>query len=136
MISLPFICDLYNPILLVGALAFCATRLWKKQFTRASLFFISAFIAYGLMFLDNATKIWPRFGLDYSTHTATALVLCLYIGMNVQQKLWWGILGISLVSYGELMVILHYHSWADILTTAIPVGGIMALIYQLSWQHK
>jgi hypothetical protein len=80
--------------------------------------------------LDLRLSLWPRLGLDYSTHTAVALVLVLFLSMNAagQSMPWLG----SLAGYAWLMTYQGYHSLVDIATTAlavaIPAIGILNLL--------
>jgi hypothetical protein len=94
-------------------------------------FAVVAFVAYGFMFLDRRLNIWPAFGLDYSTHTAIALGLVIFLSFNMRKLVtfWIG----SLVSYVLLMWYQRYHTIADIATTGvavgIPIGLIMTYLY-------
>lgn len=140
MLSLPFICDLYNPLLLAVCIAVCGIYIKQRSFLRLLRFFGIIFVVYGLMYIDKLLQWWPSFGLDYSTHTATALAMCLFIAAFVREQeikgrvLIFGVLGLSLIAYEQLMVVLNYHSWADIVSTAAVVGGI--LVSTLAWKSK
>jgi len=129
MFSLAHIADIYNPLLLVISIALSIYWGIKFKSARGLMLVISAVVVYSLMFLDLNFKIWPSFGLDYSTHTATALAMCFFIGATLK-KVWINILLLaSLLAYGELMVILNYHSWLDIFSTGIVVGLVLYFIY-------
>ena len=84
--------------------------------------------AYGLMFLDNLFHLWPSVGLDYSTHTAVALVLIIYlILLKPEFKFLWGL---SLIAYCGLMYYQRYHIVADMVSTATT---IMLILLLLAW---
>ena len=126
--------DAYNPLLLciaiVIALYFLVSR---KEFYGLRLV-ASAIVVYGLMFLDNLSGVWPSVGLDYSTHTATSLAMCVFIATAF---LGWTIailLFASLLVYAQAMVMLGYHSWADILSTAGVVLICLSPIYAKKWR--
>lgn len=82
--------------------------------------------AYGLMFLDNLFHLWPSAGLDYSTHTAVALVLVIYlILLKPEFKFLWGL---SLIAYCGLMYYQQYHIVADMISTATTIMSVLLLL--------
>ncbi len=127
--TLDAIADSYNPSLAVISLVFIAVSLFKSQWRQAGLrfagFAMIAVIAYSLMLLDSRLNIWPAFGLDYSTHTAVALGLVLFLSFTIPRFVyfWFG----SLVGYALLMLYQRYHTVSDIVMTGIAVGIPMML---------
>lgn len=124
------IADSYTPLLFFGYLAL-AIIYWTKGDRLASAKGLAGIIiAYALMFADNALQLWKSVGLDYSTHSAVALVLILFL---VHKRRWNSALTIGLVSslvlYYALEVYQRYHTIMDIVTTAAVVGSVVALIY-------
>ncbi len=90
--------------------------------------FISVILVYGIMFLDNQLGIWPSFTLDYSTHSALALVLVMFIALHSTTLRYTAIA--SLLLYAGLMYYQQYHSVADMLTTVavvMPLAGLLQL---------
>lgn len=92
---------------------------------------------YGLMFIDNALKIWPAFSydghiLDYSTHTALAWVFSCYLFFVYQQrfKLVSVLLLITMGLYLCLMKFQNYHTFADMLTTSLVVLPPMVFVFK------
>ncbi|MDC5819212.1 hypothetical protein OPW19_05155 [Vibrio europaeus] len=78
------------------------------------------------MFADKYTGVYAAVGLDYSTHTALALV---FVTTLVLSHDWVkrGIL-LSLLMYGGLMLYQGYHSWLDIaLTTLMTLPVLLRL---------
>ena len=99
------------------------TRLNKHAAT-----LVSVILVYGLMLIDAQLQIWPRFGLDYSTHTALATVLVISIARQVGDLVnshsdrftywsWIIFLLLTLVGYFALMIYQQYHGLADIVST-------------------
>lgn len=124
------IADSYTPLLFLGYLAF-AIIYWRKGDRLASAKGLAGIIvAYALMFADNAFQVWKSAGLDYSTHSAVALVLILFL---VHKRRWTSAITIALVSslvlYYALEVYQQYHTVMDIVTTAVIVGPVVVLIY-------
>ncbi|WP_241213020.1 hypothetical protein [Vibrio tubiashii] len=81
---------------------------------------------YALMFADKYTGAYAAVSLDYSTHTALALV---FVTTLVLSHDWVkrGIL-LSLLMYGGLMLYQGYHSWLDIaLTTLMTLPVLLRL---------
>jgi len=124
------IADAYIPLLALITLLFLLKDLVKLNFQRPLKqllwIFISGCFIYGVMALDNTMRIWPALGLDYSTHTALALVFVVFF---VLQKSIPAIVSvISFILYGWLMVYLNHHSIADILTTALVVTPVIFVL--------
>lgn len=130
MSALALIANAYNPSLLVISIFLSIFYGIKYRSFRGVLLFVTAIIAYSLMFIDKHFSLWDSVGLDYSTHTATSLGMCIFIGSTLKGNKSKITLIVSLLTYFQMMVVLNYHSWADILTTALPVGllcGIMTI---------
>jgi uncharacterized membrane protein (UPF0136 family) len=138
--TLDAIADAYNPALAIITLLLIATRMFRAQWRAAGLgmvaFAVVAGISFGLMFVDRWLKIWPAFGLDYSTHTATSLGLVMLLSYESRKlmPLWL----VSFLCYLLLMLYQRYHSVADMVTTAVvvglPMGLGMAALYR--WQRR
>lgn len=124
-----FIADLYTPMIVVMCVI-CMVLLGREQGLRSGLFALSgvllstAFI-YVVMFLDNSVGIWSAFNLDYSTHTAIALVFIGYF-LVYRSKLR-GVMVLSLVGYAALMMHQKYHTLTDIITTTVCVMPVILL---------
>ena len=119
--TLDIIADTYIPALAILSILNLSRSAIARNWGRLSLevlFLVYAFtLAYGLMFIDNQFALWPTFGLDYSTHTAVAMVLVVFLGLRIKSA-WAFWLG-SLVGYALLMLYQDYHSISDIITTAL-----------------
>lgn len=121
--TLDTIADAYTPLLVIVSLAFIVVALFRAQWRVAGLRLLTVSvvvtIAYGLMFFDARFNIWSTFGLDYSTHTAVALVLVAFLTANRPRLtvLWVG----SLIAYVLLMLYQGYHTVSDITVTAAVV---------------
>ena len=121
--TLDTIADSYTPLLAIVSLALILTPLFKTQWRLAGWRLLTVVlvlsIAYGLMFIDGLFNLWPSFGLDYSTHTAVALVLVSFLATNKPRlsTLWFG----SFVAYVLLMLYQGYHTVSDIVVTGVAV---------------
>ncbi|WP_298772686.1 hypothetical protein [uncultured Shewanella sp.] len=116
-----FIADTYIPLLgvyfVISVVKISRNRGWINVKQSIVGIIVSIGFIYGLMWLDDTMNIWPRFGLDYSTHTALALVFMVYFSRQSTTKF---ILATSsMLLYCLLMVYQQYHSIMDILTTSI-----------------
>jgi hypothetical protein len=113
----------YNPSLGVVCLALIATSMiardWRLSRIRAIHLSLGLIIAYGLMSIDNSLGIWDHFGLDYSTHTAVAVILVTYLSVHTQKLAAAWI--VSLIGYFTFMMYMGYHTFTDIFTTTIVV---------------
>lgn len=129
------IADAYVPLLLAIALGVATVKWMNGQRWFWLRLLASTLLVYGLMFADSRWHWWPALGLDYSTHTAAALVLAFFIGAGLRARLIWVLLGASLLAYGELMFYLGYHTWLDMGVTAAAICLGLWLIYwiPLEW---
>jgi hypothetical protein len=121
--TLDTIADAYTPLLAIISLAFTVVALFKAQWRLAGLRLLTLStvlaIAYGLMVFDARFSIWSTVGLDYSTHTAVALVLVAFLAVNQSRLTAPGIC--SLIVYVLLMLYQGYHTVSDIAVTAAVV---------------
>lgn len=130
--TLDFIADCYTPLLLLSLIAiflatFTATptasataHRWSRLGIDVLLLCYGAVVTYALMFADKAYSLWPTIGLDYSTHTAAALILVLLIHRGAAVIRWPN--GLLFLAYAGLMIYQKYHTTGDILSTAIVVA--------------
>ncbi|WP_428774399.1 hypothetical protein [Vibrio sp.] len=114
------VADCYTPIL-AGLSAFIIYRQTKLapgsiQGAVMPLFF-TILLAYTVMLVDDYMQLWPSFGADFSTHTAIALVFVMHLILNLG-KTGWLVLA-SLLAYCHLMYFQGYHSYLDMVTTAV-----------------
>ncbi len=121
------IADSYNPLLFVACLIMSAYR-WRQDKTALLRLIMGLALAYGVMFFDKKTQLWASFGWDYSTHSAVALVLVLFLIhrhlLTLQSILLLG----SLLAYYALEMYQQYHTLADIVTTALVIGPMTASV--------
>lgn len=101
---------------------------YKHTALQCAAISISVIFVYAIMLLDNHYKFWPSIDagnqqLDYSTHTALALVFScfLFCGTVIKQKYLALITLGSMVLYLLLMKYQNYHTFADMLTTIMVV---------------
>ena len=81
---------------------------------------------YAVAGIDVVFSLWGRSGLDYSTHTAFAVSLALSIGLARPRWAW--ALAIVILAHSTLLVLLDFHSPADIVTS-----GLVAVLATLPW---
>lgn len=123
------IADAINPSLLVLALIVPWIQRRRLPWAFWGRTFLSLVVVYVIQFADHQFMLWPRLGLDYSTHTAFAVAVIVSLG--VFDKRWFFILLPVLVAYAALMMYLGYHSLADILTAALVIGPATWLIHRI-----
>lgn len=121
--TLEVLADLYNPTLFASAIAF---TFWysrsKTQKTRAAIFYLFELtlylvLVYGLQYIDNRIDLWPRFNLDYSTHSAFAVAMIWPLWRH-QSCLWRWLWPVSFGLYAALMIYMGYHTLEDIISTS------------------
>ncbi len=128
--------DATDPLLAVIGLLFpwlerhaCSRRFGRRwKVWRALL--LALLVVYGLRFVDDTFSLWPRFGLDYSTHTAFAVAIVTVLASTSRRWLFW--LTAVLIGYAFLLIYFGYHSVSDIVSTAVIIASASALIVQLT----
>ena len=128
--ALATMADLYTPLLLILVVIDVALAFRRGFKFHGLRLLLAVLVVYGWMFADKHFHWWSNLGLDYSTHTAAslALIMCLWPRKTLLFRC---LLAVSLIAYGELMNILNYHSWADMLTTAAVVALSIAVLVQI-----
>ncbi|WP_299003525.1 hypothetical protein [uncultured Shewanella sp.] len=125
-----FVADTYIPLLgvffTVSMINVARNKDWMSLRQSITGVLLSTGFIYGLMWLDNIMNIWPRLGLDYSTHTALALVFVVYFSRQSTTKRL--LATSSMLLYCLLMLYQQYHSIMDMLTTSIITLPILYLI--------
>jgi hypothetical protein len=94
-----------------------ATARYRAAGRVAALFAVGLVLVYGMMLVDNRLGFWHAAGLDYSTHTAVALMLTVVLVVALRR--WWVLWSALALAYLALCVYQRYHSIADVVTTAV-----------------
>ena len=94
----------------------------------------SVVVVYAVMYTDNRLGLWPRLGLDYSTHTAFAVAII--TSLAVVSFRWLFFLIPCLIGYAGLMLYLGYHTMVDILTTALVIAPVTWGIHRIGRADK
>lgn len=126
--TLDRIADAHNPLLgllwLALVLRALLSRRRRTAAVRALFGAYSLLVAYGLEQADIAAGLWPRLGLDYSTHTAVAVALVATLLATTRLI---GLLALaSFAAYVPLMIHQGYHGPGDVLTTTLAVALFVA----------
>lgn len=130
--TLDMIADSINPLL--GVVALVLPWIRRGRPTRQALALdgltgAAVLIAYLLQAVDSALGMWPRAGLDFSTHTAVFVGIASSIWQH--GRFWrWAIAGLGF-AYATLMRIQEYHSVLDIVST---VAATLPLLVLLWWR--
>tara|TARA_R110001592_G_scaffold337870_2_gene624674 strand:- start:754 stop:1161 length:408 start_codon:yes stop_codon:yes gene_type:complete len=123
---LAVIADLYLPILGLFCVYYLRFQMGKKL---ALSFMLAYFYVYVFAYIEFYFSWWLSMGADFSSHTAAVMVMVFAL-LSVNYKV--GVYAfISMLLYGLLMNVLHYHSWFDILTTIVvclPCWGLFSIV--------
>lgn len=127
------IADSYIPLLVLYSLFLIARKGINNGVKYATAYLLVLFAGilpvYLIMYFDILFKVWPMFGLDYSTHTALTIAVVAYLSVYNTKYIYYFI-G-SLVGYCLLMLYQQYHTLLDIVTTAVVIYPIVLGIYWL-----
>jgi hypothetical protein len=121
---LDHIADSVNPTLALLALSLPWLRAYRSRalspWTRVAAALLCVGVAYAGQALDRFTGAWPALSLDYSGHSAVCVALLVSLA-HLSRRWIAGSVAIG-TAYAALMIYQGYHTFADIVTTAIPVG--------------
>ena len=133
---LDFIADSYIPVLFFISLFIFAVDIFRNGFKKHCLqlgsVVLSVLIVYLVMAVDNRFEIWPKFDLDYSTHTALALVFVIFLSSRGTLALTLSVL--SFVLYIALMRLFAFKGVEKIWPAGKGVGDLRKC--KLSHQQK
>lgn len=128
--KLDILADTYAPALLCALIALILKRLWMGERRQArTMAMVSAgalALVYTLRGVDAWWRIYAAWGLDYSTHTAFALVVVAVLAFYVTAWRIKAVILLSFPAYLWLMFHQQYHSMADMLVTAANIGVPLA----------
>lgn len=111
---LALLADLYTPLFFLQSLWLAYQSNRQRSFAYFAL--ISCAGIYTLYALDLWLKIWPEWGMDFSTHTAIIVPSLWLIFQHKRLSLIYGLLALS---YLYLMIELQYHTLVDIVSTLL-----------------
>lgn len=128
---LDIIADSYIPVLLLVCLAIVVNSFRsngiKNGIYHLCLLTILILLVYFFQFLDHTFSLWLNFGLDYSTHTAFALAIVIFVVFTTR-KITIAVVA-SFLCYLLLMLYQQYHTLADIVVTIAAISPFMLLSY-------
>ncbi len=129
--QLDFIADLYIPIIAIMSFCFLVNLVrvagLLNAVTQLGLLGGGVAYIYGLMFVDRYFLIWSSLALDYSTHTALALVFVVFLALKGVRLMIFSVL--SMLFYAGLMVYQDYHSVLDIVSTGLVVTPVLVWLF-------
>ncbi len=124
------IADSYNPFLLLISIAIVAISFIRNHkhsaASQTTVLLLGFGIIYFIYWLDQQLKLWTSFGLDYSTHTATSLLMTTFIFYYLKRLRY--LFLIMFIVYLLIMIYQKYHSIQDILTTCMIIFPISLLL--------
>ena len=112
--------DSIDPIL--AFMAIIATiQMWRRTSPRAAVRYAMATLAglaaiYLIQAIDTSRSIWRTWGGDYSTHAAFAASVTVSLFFAFRHP---ALLTAVMLGYLALMVVMGYHSLADVLTASV-----------------
>lgn len=125
--TLDLVADAHNPLLGLLWIALVARaasmRRWRTCVHRAARGLLCLFVAYGLAHVDAQAGLWPRLGLDYSTHAAVAVAMVATL-LAISRVAGWAAVA-TFALYVPLMLHQGYHGVGDVLSTAAAVGVVV-----------
>jgi hypothetical protein len=126
-----------NPLLGIALIVGLAL-LWRQNKFNCWRIFLATIISIVLINIIRVGEahydIWSHWGMNFSTHAAITIAFCVPLAL-IWQKRWWLFLAIFLV-YDALMMMLSFHSLADIITTSVLIFPICAVCQFVAWRRE
>jgi hypothetical protein len=126
-----------NPLLGIALVA-ALVLLWQRNKSYAAGIFLATILSIILINIIRVGEahydIWSRWGMNFSTHAAITIAFCIPLAL-IWQKRWWLFLAIF-IAYDILMMMMLFHSLADIVTTSaliIPICGVCQFV---AWRKR
>lgn len=123
---LAIIADIYSPLLAL----FCVYYLRRLFNNKWAIAFVLAYLyVYGFAYIEFQFGWWASMESNFSAHTAAVMVLVLAL-LAVNYKVG-SYAFITVLLYAQLMTILDYHSWFDVISTmvvCVPCWGLFSII--------
>ncbi len=111
---LALLADLYTPLFFLQSLWLAYQSNQLRSFAYFAL--VSCAGIYTLYALDLWLQIWPKWGMDFSTHSAIIVPSLWLISQHRRLNLIYSLLALS---YFYLMIELQYHTLVDIVSTLL-----------------
>lgn len=120
--------DSVNPVLALLAIVVSILEWRRSSWRTGAACAIAAALGllgiYAVRSLDAERSIWRAIGGSYSTHAAFATSVV--VSLSLWRPRWRVVLVALLVAYFALIVILAYHSVADVLTASVAACAVTA----------
>lgn len=127
-----FVADSVNPALAIAAVA-VAVRQWRDSRRNAVRFAVATLLGlagiYAVMAMDAKLALFAPRGGDYSTHSAFAASVA--ISIAIWRRRWAIAVLTVLLAYLILIVVMRYHSAADVAIAAI-IGFAVTVPWHLA----
>ena len=94
--------------------------------SQLTIFLLGIAYVYAIYWLDKLFNLWILFSLDYSTHTALALMLSVFLFDAIKRLRYW--IALLFVTYLLIMLYQQYHSVQDIVSTMIVILPVSVLL--------
>lgn len=134
--TLDRICDTVNPLMFLWVAALIIRLGWREGWRAGVLacgFLLAVLlVVYATRLVDNHFQLWPMFAADYSTHTAFVLAMAVCLFRLSGRWLPWLVV---VLLYLVAMDYQHYHTWLDMISTALWCGAWFWLLHQ-RWPLK
>jgi hypothetical protein len=126
-----------NPALAI-ALVVGLVLLWRKDKTRFWAIFAAAAASIAISYLiknvEGHNYIWAHWGMDFSSHSALAIACCTAMAF-IWQRRWW-IFAVIFVAYAIFMIMMQFHTTADILSTSAVIFPICLACQFVAWRWQ
>lgn len=125
-----------NPALAIALIVGLAL-LWRQDKSRFWGIFIASIISIALAYLiknvEGHNDIWAHWGMNFSSHSALAIACCTAMAF-IWQRRWW-VFAVIFIAYAIFMVMMQFHTVADILSTSAVIFPICWVCQFVAWRR-
>lgn len=129
---LDHVADSVNPTLGLLSLSLPWLRVYRTRPPSPWMRILGTLLCVGIAYVgqafDSLTGAWPSMSLDYSGHSAVCTALL--VSLAHLSRRWLAASIVIGISYAALMMYQQYHTLADIVTTAVPVGLACVVLWR------
>ena len=131
------IADAYNPtqgIIWLCTLASAGiARAWRVLAYRTAFVILGLVAIRALEIADYTTQAFAAVGLDFSSHTAIAALMAIYLVALYPR--YWLLWSGSLAAYVALMRYQGYHTMLDVVATLVVAGSLIGMMAPWFWRR-
>ena len=128
--QIDIIADSFIPLLLLLCILIISINFIRRRrhtgISQLTILLLGIAYVYAIYWLDKLLNLWTKLGWDYSTHTALALMLSVFLFSYIKKLRYW--IALLFVTYLLIMLYQQYHTIQDMVSTIIIILPVSILL--------